>query len=192
MRQTAAANGTKPKGTAHDSDLDSGSEEQDSDDDDDDVEFDDSEDEPLPGEAEEEQDEDEEGEEDVDGASEPESEPEEMDSEEEEEEEKLTSKGRDNKARPSQQEEYDQAKRKRSGPSSGPAFFSPTPQGTTFAIKSFADLNLSRPLVRACESLGYTQPTPIQAACIPLALTGRDICGSAMTGSGKTDLFHFL
>nr|TKS03253.1 hypothetical protein D5086_0000152500 [Populus alba] len=35
----------------------------------------------------------------------------------------------------------------------------------------------------------YTKPTPIQAACIPLALTGRDICGSAITGSGKTAAF---
>ncbi|KAE8691698.1 hypothetical protein F3Y22_tig00110882pilonHSYRG00013 [Hibiscus syriacus] len=48
------------------------------------------------------------------------------------------------------------------------------------------ELNLSRPLLRACETLGYTKPTPIQAACIPLALTGRDICGSAITSSGKT------
>ncbi|XP_039028878.1 DEAD-box ATP-dependent RNA helicase 28-like [Hibiscus syriacus] len=46
-------------------------------------------------------------------------------------------------------------------------------------------LNLSCPLIRACETLGYTKPTPIQAACIPLALTGSDICGSAVTGSGK-------
>jgi ATP-dependent RNA helicase DDX27 len=29
----------------------------------------------------------------------------------------------------------------------------------------------------------------VQAACIPLALAGRDICGSAMTGSGKTAAF---
>ncbi|KDO84896.1 DEAD-box ATP-dependent RNA helicase 28 isoform X3 [Citrus sinensis] len=51
------------------------------------------------------------------------------------------------------------------------------------------ELNLSRPLLRACEALGYSKPTPIQAACIPLALTGRDICGSAITGSGKTAAF---
>ncbi|PKI66360.1 hypothetical protein CRG98_013162 [Punica granatum] len=51
------------------------------------------------------------------------------------------------------------------------------------------ELNLSRPLLRACEVLGYAKPTPIQAACIPLALTGRDICGSAITGSGKTAAF---
>ncbi|KAI4302722.1 hypothetical protein MLD38_038439 [Melastoma candidum] len=58
-----------------------------------------------------------------------------------------------------------------------------------FHANSFMDLNLSRPLLRACEALGYTKPTPIQAACIPLALTGRDICGSAITGSGKTAAF---
>ncbi|KAK1407791.1 hypothetical protein QVD17_39418 [Tagetes erecta] len=57
--------------------------------------------------------------------------------------------------------------------------------GVSFHANSFMDLHLSRPLLRACEALGYTIPTPIQAACIPLALTGRDICGSAITGSGK-------
>lgn len=62
-------------------------------------------------------------------------------------------------------------------------------EGTSFHANSFMELNLSRPLLRACETLGYTKPTPIQAACIPLALTGRDICGSAMTGSGKTAAF---
>lgn len=51
------------------------------------------------------------------------------------------------------------------------------------------ELNLSRPLLRACETLGYKKPTPIQAACIPLALTGRDLCASAITGSGKTAAF---
>lgn len=62
-------------------------------------------------------------------------------------------------------------------------------EGTSFHANSFLELNLSRPLVRACEALGYQKPTPIQAACIPLALTGRDICGSAITGSGKTAAF---
>ncbi|XP_021283677.1 DEAD-box ATP-dependent RNA helicase 28 isoform X4 [Herrania umbratica] len=65
------------------------------------------------------------------------------------------------------------------------SFFAPS-EGTSFHANSFMELNLSRPLLRACEALGYTKPTPIQAACIPLALTGRDICGSAVTGSGKT------
>ncbi|KAK9063650.1 hypothetical protein SSX86_017521 [Deinandra increscens subsp. villosa] len=67
-------------------------------------------------------------------------------------------------------------------------FFSKA-DGVSFHANSFMDLHLSRPLLRACEALGYTKPTPIQAACIPLALTGRDICGSAITGSGKTAAF---
>ncbi|KAG6774737.1 hypothetical protein POTOM_022106 [Populus tomentosa] len=68
------------------------------------------------------------------------------------------------------------------------SFFAPS-EGTSFHANSFMELNLSRPLLRACEALGYTKPTPIQAACVPLALTGRDICGSAITGSGKTAAF---
>ncbi|XP_078448280.1 DEA(D/H)-box RNA helicase family protein isoform X2 [Wolffia australiana] len=62
-------------------------------------------------------------------------------------------------------------------------------EGASFSANSFMELNLSRPLLKACESLGYHKPTPIQAACIPLALTGRDLCGSAVTGSGKTAAF---
>jgi ATP-dependent RNA helicase DDX27 len=68
-------------------------------------------------------------------------------------------------------------------------FFDSTPKNTKFSASNFGDLNLSRPLIRACAALGYSKPTPIQAACIPLALTGRDICGSAITGSGKTAAF---
>jgi len=64
-----------------------------------------------------------------------------------------------------------------------------TAKNTKFSASSFADLGLSRPLIRACDALGYSKPTPIQAACVPLGLTGRDICGSAITGSGKTAAF---
>ena len=53
----------------------------------------------------------------------------------------------------------------------------------------FSQLNLSRPLLRAVEVSGYVSPTPVQAAVIPLALAGRDVCASAMTGSGKTAAF---
>lgn len=70
-----------------------------------------------------------------------------------------------------------------------PAKFFSSDEGASFNVKTFLELNISRPLLRACEALGYKQPTPIQAACIPLALTGRDICGSAVTGSGKTAAF---
>ncbi|VAI21519.1 unnamed protein product [Triticum turgidum subsp. durum] len=70
-----------------------------------------------------------------------------------------------------------------------PSQFFASSEGASFSARSFLELNLSRPLIRACEALGYQKPTPIQAACIPLALTGRDICGSAITGSGKTAAF---
>ncbi|KAK8813884.1 DEAD/DEAH box RNA helicase [Blastocystis sp. ATCC 50177/Nand II] len=52
--------------------------------------------------------------------------------------------------------------------------------------RSFNQLHLSRPLLRAINELGFSHPTPIQARCIPLALAGRDICAAAKTGSGKT------
>ena len=42
-------------------------------------------------------------------------------------------------------------------------FFAMTPEGTSFSAGSFGDLHLSRPLLKACAALGYTQPTPIQA-----------------------------
>ena len=60
---------------------------------------------------------------------------------------------------------------------------------TTFDAKAFDELHLSRPLTRACQALGYKKPTPIQAAVIPIAMTGRDVCGRAVTGSGKTAAF---
>lgn len=53
-------------------------------------------------------------------------------------------------------------------------------------VNSFYQMNLSRPLMKAIGVLGYTYPTPIQASTIPLALLGRDVCGCAATGTGKT------
>jgi len=51
---------------------------------------------------------------------------------------------------------------------------------------SFYQMNISRPLMKAISALNYVHPTPIQAAAIPVALLGRDICGCAATGTGKT------
>jgi ATP-dependent RNA helicase DDX27 len=65
----------------------------------------------------------------------------------------------------------------------------PAKGDASFSADSFADLGLSKPLLKAVSALGYTQPTPIQAAVVPLGLTGRDICGRAVTGSGKTAAF---
>jgi ATP-dependent RNA helicase RhlE len=55
--------------------------------------------------------------------------------------------------------------------------------------KTFSTLGLDPVLLRAIEREGYTIPTPIQEAAIPPALAGRDVLGSAQTGTGKTAAF---
>ena len=54
---------------------------------------------------------------------------------------------------------------------------------------NFSELSLTRPLLRAVEEQGYTQPSPIQAKAIPPVLEGRDLLGCAQTGTGKTAAF---
>ncbi|KAH9082149.1 DEAD-domain-containing protein [Lactarius deliciosus] len=54
---------------------------------------------------------------------------------------------------------------------------------------SFLTMNLSRPVLKGLTSLGFHMPTPIQAATIPVGLLGKDVVGSAVTGSGKTAAF---
>jgi superfamily II DNA/RNA helicase len=54
---------------------------------------------------------------------------------------------------------------------------------------TFAELNLNPALVQALAATGYTEPTPVQAQSIPVALTGFDLMVSAPTGTGKTAAF---
>jgi superfamily II DNA/RNA helicase len=54
---------------------------------------------------------------------------------------------------------------------------------------NFSDLGLSPDVLRAVVDSGYTTPTPIQEQAIPVVLTGRDVLGSAQTGTGKTASF---
>jgi superfamily II DNA/RNA helicase len=50
----------------------------------------------------------------------------------------------------------------------------------------FADLGLSPEVLRAIDDMGYRHPTPIQEQAIPYVLMGRDVMGTAQTGTGKT------
>jgi ATP-dependent RNA helicase RhlE len=50
----------------------------------------------------------------------------------------------------------------------------------------FEDLNLNRPLFSALDDLGFVHPTTIQHRVFPLVMSGRDVCGIAQTGTGKT------
>src|SRR5882762_8696833 len=51
------------------------------------------------------------------------------------------------------------------------------------------DLALSEPVLRALTDVGYESPSPIQAATIPVLLSGADMLGQAQTGTGKTSAF---
>ncbi len=53
----------------------------------------------------------------------------------------------------------------------------------------FSDFGLAEPIARALADKGYTEPTPIQIQAIPPVLEGKDICGIAQTGTGKTAAF---
>jgi ATP-dependent RNA helicase RhlE len=56
-------------------------------------------------------------------------------------------------------------------------------------LSSFSDFELARPILEAVAAEGYTIPTPIQSQAIPQVLCGRDLCGIAQTGTGKTAAF---
>jgi ATP-dependent RNA helicase DeaD len=56
-------------------------------------------------------------------------------------------------------------------------------------LSAFAELGLPDALLRALADVGYESPSPIQAATIPVLLSGADILGQAQTGTGKTAAF---
>ncbi|MBI5837185.1 MAG: DEAD/DEAH box helicase [Candidatus Eisenbacteria bacterium] len=50
----------------------------------------------------------------------------------------------------------------------------------------FSSLGLRPAILKAIQEAGYTEPTPIQSKAIPIVLKGRDVIGTAQTGTGKT------
>lgn len=71
------------------------------------------------------------------------------------------------------------------------AFFAPEEKvdKSTKISSTFQTMALSRPILRGLAAIGFSQPTPIQAKTIPVALLGKDVVGGAVTGSGKTAAF---
>ncbi len=61
--------------------------------------------------------------------------------------------------------------------------------GAEDGARTFEELELHPSILSAIRDAGYTAPTPIQSAAIPLARKGRDIMGLAQTGTGKTAAF---
>ncbi len=56
-------------------------------------------------------------------------------------------------------------------------------------MSSFSDFGLAPSILQAVAAEGYATPTPIQSQAIPEVLSGRDLCGIAQTGTGKTAAF---
>ncbi|KAJ2764362.1 nucleolar DEAD-box protein required for synthesis of 60S ribosomal subunit, partial [Coemansia linderi] len=110
----------------------------------------------------------------------------EAESDEEESESEVDSESEESEGESSAEEsevdEIEEARKRAyfAAPEEGPAVDMP---------ESFTTMNLSRQIMKGLTKLGFAQPTPIQARTIPLALLGKDICGGAQTGSGKTAAF---
>lgn len=69
------------------------------------------------------------------------------------------------------------------------AYFAPAEETPIENAKGFDKMDLSRPILKALSSMNFHNPTQIQSRAIPIALQGKDIVGSAVTGSGKTAAF---
>ena len=62
---------------------------------------------------------------------------------------------------------------------------------TTYYVNTtpFSDLGISTPILNAISDMGFEAATKIQAAAIPIIMSGRDVAGQAQTGTGKTAAF---
>jgi ATP-dependent RNA helicase DDX27 len=69
------------------------------------------------------------------------------------------------------------------------AYFAPPEDNSPTEVQPFMEMDLTRPTLKALAAMKFDLPTQIQARTIPIALQGKDIVGSAVTGSGKTAAF---
>ncbi len=63
------------------------------------------------------------------------------------------------------------------------------PSPVSSPASGFAGFGFSPEILSALETIGYSEPSPIQKAAIPELLLGRDVLGQAQTGTGKTAAF---
>ncbi|KAK2155074.1 hypothetical protein LSH36_250g03090 [Paralvinella palmiformis] len=106
------------------------------------------------------------------------------------EEEVWTSEDEDNKRDKIRIKEKKRKKKKNKGEADEPKMVQFASEITDYdETLSFQDMNLSRPILTALSTMKFHQPTPIQAATIPVALLGKDLCACAATGTGKTAAF---
>src|SRR5205807_8299180 len=61
--------------------------------------------------------------------------------------------------------------------------------GASFLPVSFNNFGLSPEVVRGVQAMGFAEPTPIQLRAFPIILAGKDLIGTAQTGTGKTAAF---
>ncbi len=81
-------------------------------------------------------------------------------------------------------------KKKKKAPPSDPAPEAAPPSSAAVPPSAWDEFSLHPLLVRGLAALGFSQPTPVQRACLPEITTkGRDLIASAETGSGKTLAF---
>lgn len=68
-------------------------------------------------------------------------------------------------------------------------FMSDSQENSSKDTRSFDSFGLSKPILKALDSIGYETPSPIQEQCIDHLMQGKDIIGQAQTGTGKTAAF---
>ena len=56
-------------------------------------------------------------------------------------------------------------------------------------ISNFTDIGIPEDVAKAMDSMGWSEPTPIQVHSVPLGLTGADMFAQAQTGTGKTGAY---
>ncbi|XP_028854676.1 putative ATP-dependent RNA helicase DDX27 isoform X2 [Denticeps clupeoides] len=133
-------------------------------------------------------DEDEEGEEgdDEDAGGDDKSEPSEADDDDDDDEEFSSADEELLKKADTLREKGTKRKKKAAGEEPPEAFFEDASHYDESL--TFQDMNLSRPILKAITTMSFKQPTPIQKACVPIGLMGKDICACAATGTGGLDL----